>query len=38
MALKQILRASNKKMDLDDEAIKEEIVGHLDEYRTLIAY
>lgn len=38
MALKQILRASNKKMDLDDEVIKEEIVGHLDEYRTLIAY
>lgn len=38
MALKQILRASNKRMDLDDEAIKEEIVGHLNEYRTLIAY
>ena len=38
MAVKQILRASNKRMDLDDEAIKEEIVGHLDEYRTLIAY
>lgn len=38
MALKQILRASNRKMDLDDEAVKEEILGHLDEYRKLIAY
>jgi hypothetical protein len=38
MALKDIMRASNRKRELDDEAIKEEIHNHLDEYRTLIAY
>lgn len=38
MALKDIMRASNRKKELDDEAIKEEVSNNLDEYRKLIAY
>lgn len=38
MALKEIMRASNRKRELDDEAIKEEVHNNLDEYRNLIAY
>ena len=38
MALKDILQASNKRKDLDSDAIKEEVHNHLEEYRELIAY
>ncbi len=39
MALKDILQVSNRrKIDLDSEAIKEEVHNHLEEYRELIAY
>ena len=39
MALKDILQVSNRrKVDLDSDAIKEEVHNHLDEYRELIAY
>lgn len=39
MALRDILQASNRrKVDLDSDAIKEEVHNHLDEYRELIAY
>lgn len=39
MALKDILQSSTgKNFDLDDEAIKEHVRGHLDEYQKVIAY
>lgn len=38
MALKDILHASNRRKDLDSDAIKEEVHNHLKEYRELIAY
>ena len=39
MALRDILQASNRhKIDLDSDAIKEEVHNHLEEYRELIAY
>lgn len=38
MALRDILQASNKRKDLDSDAIKEEVHNHLDKYRELIAY
>ena len=38
MSLKDIMRTSNKKKELDDEMIKEEVHNHLNEYRELIAY
>lgn len=39
MALRDIIHASSKrKMDLDSDAIKEEVHNHLEEYRDLIAY
>lgn len=38
MALKDILQASNRRKDLDSDAIKEEVHNHLKEYRELIAY
>ena len=38
MALKDILQASNRRKDLDSDAIKEEVHNHLEEYRELIAY
>ena len=38
MALKDILQASNRRKELDSDAIKEEIHNHLDQYRELIAY
>lgn len=39
MALKDILLTSNKKaFDMDDEAIKEHVRGHLEEYQKVIAY
>ena len=38
MSLKDIMRTSNRKRELDDEAIKEEVQNHLEDYRTLIAY
>lgn len=39
MALKDILQTSNKKsIDMDDEAIKQHVRGHLEEYQKLIAY
>lgn len=39
MALRDILRSSNKKsFDMDDEAIKQHVHTHLDEYQKLIAY
>ena len=39
MALRDIIHASSKrKMDLDSDAIKEEVHNHLKEYRDLIAY
>lgn len=38
MALKDIVQASNRRKELDSDAIKEEVHNHLDEYRELIAY
>lgn len=38
MALKDIVKASNRKKELDSDAIKEEVHNHLDDYRELIAY
>ena len=38
MALKDILQASNRRKELDSDAIKEEVHNHLEEYRELIAY
>ena len=38
MALRDILQASNRRKELDSDAIKEEIHNHLDQYRELIAY
>ena len=38
MALKDIVQASNKRKELDSDAIKEEIHNHLNDYRELIAY
>lgn len=39
MALKDILLTSNKKaVDMDDDAIKEHVRGHLEEYQKVIAY
>ena len=38
MSLKDIMRTSNRKRELDDEAIKEEVHNHLKEYRDLVAY
>ena len=39
MALQDILQVSNRrKVDLDSDAIKEEVHNHLEEYRELIAY
>ena len=38
MALRDILQASNRRKDLDSDAIKEEVHNHLKEYRELIAY
>lgn len=38
MALKDIVKASDRKKELDSDAIKEEVHNHLDEYRKLIAY
>lgn len=38
MGLQTIMQASNKKRELDSDAIKEEVHNHLDEYRDLIAY
>jgi hypothetical protein len=38
MALKDILQASNRRKDLDSDAIKEEVHNHLKEYCELIAY
>ena len=38
MALRDILQASNRRKDLDSDAIKEEVHNHLEEYRELVAY
>lgn len=38
MALKDILQTTNRRKELDSDAIKEEVHNHLDEYRELIAY
>ena len=38
MALKDIVQASTRKKELDNDAIKEEVNNHLNEYRELIAY
>jgi hypothetical protein len=38
MALRDILQASNRRKELDSDAIKEEVHNHLDQYRELIAY
>ena len=38
MALRDILQASNRRKDLDSDAIKEEVHNHLEQYRELIAY
>lgn len=38
MALKDIVKASNRKKELDSDAIKEEVHNHLNDYRELIAY
>ena len=38
MALQDILQASNRRRDLDEDTIKEEVHNHLEEYRELIAY
>lgn len=38
MALRDILQASNRRKELDSDAIKEEIHNHLDQYRELVAY
>jgi len=38
MSLKNIINTSNRKRELDDEAIKENVHNNLEEYRKLIAY
>ena len=38
MSLKDIVRTSNRKRGLDDEAIKDNVYKHIDKYRELIAY
>lgn len=38
MALQDILQASNRRKDLDSDAIEEEVHNHLEKYRELIAY
>jgi len=39
MGLKDILKSSNKKsFEMDDDAIKEHVRGHLEEYQKVIAY
>ena len=38
MALQDILQASNRRKDLDSDAIEEEVNNHLEKYRELIAY
>lgn len=38
MALQDILQASNRRKELDSDAIKEEVHNHLEKYRELIAY
>lgn len=38
MALKDIIKTSNKKKDWDPESLKEHIVANIGEYRNLIAY
>ena len=38
MALKDILQTTNRRKELDSDAIKEEVHNHLEEYRELIAY